>query len=83
MNRDHMVTFVGQDELPELQRKRAEAIAAAGKKWLLHPSNFVKRKTPSDRAGRRALALLLVGFILAAVGNDCDGRCVQTTEVAR
>ena len=30
MNRDHMATFVGQEELPELQRKRAEAIAAAG-----------------------------------------------------
>ena len=23
----------------------------------------------------------LVGFILAHAGNDCDGRCVQTTEV--
>ena len=81
MNRDQMTTFVGQEELPELQRKRAEAIAAAGKKWLFHPSNFVKRKPQTDRAGRRALALLLVGFILAHAGNDCDGRCVQTTEV--
>lgn len=77
-----MTRPVAQEELPELQRKRAEAIKAAGTKWLLHPANHIKRKSPADRAGKRMLALLLVGFILAHAGNDCDGRCPQTTEIS-
>lgn len=79
MSREHMATLVGQEELPELQRKRAEAIAAAGKKWLFHPSNYVKRK-PQKPSARPLLALLIL-LLLGSAGNDCDGRCVQTTEV--
>lgn len=71
------VTF---EELPELQRKRAEAIAAAGKKWLFHPSNYVQRKPQKHSA--RPLLILLALFLIAHIGNDCDGRCPQTTEIS-
>ena len=80
MSREKMATFVGQEELPELQRKRAEAIAAAGKKWLLHPSNFVKRKPPTSK--RPALFLLAFIVAISAFNPDCDGQCRQTTQVA-
>ena len=76
MNR--MTRPVAQEELPELQRKRAEAIKAAGTKWLLHPANHIKRKPVK---GNRMMALLAVALLLGTIGNDCDGRCVQTTEV--
>ena len=36
-------------ESPELARKREEAIAAAGTKWLLHPVNYVRKKQPQPR----------------------------------
>ena len=75
-----MARPVTLEELPELQRKRAEAIQRAGTKWLLHPSNHIQRRTPMP-SGRKFIAGLLVALALASVGNDCDGRCVQTTEV--
>ena len=74
-----MTRPVAQEELPELQRKRAEAIKAAGTKWLLHPANHVQRK-PQKESTRPLLALLAL-LLLGSIGNDCDGRCVQTTEV--
>jgi len=77
MNR--MTRPVAQEELPELQRKRAAAIKAAGTKWLLHPANHVQRKTTKSS---RVVAVLAALVFMASVGNDCDGRCVQTTEVA-
>ncbi len=67
-------------ELPELQRKRAEAIKAAGTKWLLHPANHIKRKPQKPSA--RPLLVLLALFLIAHIGNDCDGRCPQTTEIS-
>lgn len=78
MNR--MTKPVTLEELPELQRKRAEAIKAAGTKWLLHPANHIKRKPP---VSKRPLLVLLAFFLLAHIGNDCDGRCPQTMEVTR
>lgn len=74
-----MTRPIAQEELPELQRKRAEAIKAAGTKWLLHPFNYVKRK-PQKPSARPLLALLAL-LLLGSIGNDCDGRCPQTTEV--
>lgn len=78
MSRRPMAVPVTQEELPELQRKRAAAIAAMGSKWLLHPANYVQRKTPVNKRP----ALLLLVFILAlGLGNaDCDGQCAQTTD---
>ena len=76
---NHMTRPVAQEELPELQRKRAEAIKAAGTKWLLHPANHVKRKPQKHSA--RPLLVMLALLLLGSIGNDCDGRCVQTTEV--
>lgn len=75
-----MTRTVRFEELPELQRKRAEAIAKAGTKWLLHPANHIKRKPP---VSKRPLLVLLAFFLLAHIGNDCDGRCPQTMEVTR
>jgi len=77
MNR--MTRPVAQEELPELQRKRAEAIKAAGTKWLLHPANHIKRK-PQKSSGRPLLIILAL-LLLGSIGNDCDGRCSQITEV--
>lgn len=72
MFRKPMTRPVPLNELPSLQHKRAEAIKAAGTRWLLHPENAVQRKTPTPRWG----ALAVVGLLLlAGVGNDCDGRC--------
>jgi len=78
MNR--MTKPVTLEELPELQRKRAEAIKAAGTKWLLHPANHIKRKPPTNK---RPLLVLLALFLIASIGNDCDGRCPQTTEISK
>ena len=78
MNR--MTEPVTLEELPELQRKRAEAIKAAGTKWLLHPANHLKRKPP---VSKRPLLVLLALFLIAHIGNDCDGRCPQTTEISK
>lgn len=66
-----MAVACTEEELQRLQAKRAEAIRKAGTRWLLHPSNAVKRRTPAPRAVIAMLAMLL----LASVGNDCDGRC--------
>ncbi|CAB5194938.1 hypothetical protein UFOVP168_37 [uncultured Caudovirales phage] len=75
-----MTSAVTAEQLAALQAKRAEAIKAAGTRWLLHPANYVERKTPKPKA---RTVLLLVGlFILAGVGNDCDGRCPAPTSVA-
>lgn len=82
MNRTPMTHPVTQEELPELQAKRAAAIKAAGTKWLLHPANHVKRKTPMPTGRRLAVALLLL-LALGGVGNDCDGHCSPTTEVSK
>lgn len=79
MNR--MTKPVTLEELPELQRKRAEAIKAAGTKWLLHPVNHIKRKPQKPSA--RPLLILLALFLIAHIGNDCDGRCPQTTEISK
>ena len=78
MNR--MTRPVAQEELPELQRKRADAIKAAGTKWLLHPANHVKRKPQKPSA--RPLLIILALLLLGSIGNDCDGHCVQTVEAA-
>ena len=74
-----MTRPVVQEELPELQRKRAEAIRTAGTKWLLHPSNYIKRK-PQKSSARPLLALLAL-LLLGSIGNDCDGHCTQSTEI--
>lgn len=76
-----MTKPVTLEELPELQRKRAEAIKAAGTKWLLHPANHIKRK-PQRPSARPPLVLLAL-FLIAHIGNDCDGRCPQTTEISK
>ena len=78
MNR--MTKPVTLEELPELQRKRAEAIKAAGTKWLLHPANHIKRKPPVSK--RPLLALLAFIIAIGIFNPDCDGQCVQTTEVS-
>jgi len=72
MFRKPMTRPVPLNELPELQRKRAEAIRAAGTHWLLHPSNQVRRKTPAPRW----VVLGIIGFtLLGGLGNDdMDGR---------
>lgn len=75
-----MATVTTVEELKSLQTKRAEAIKAAGTRWLLHPSNYVQRKTPKPTA--RAVLLLVGLFMLAGVGNDCDGHCPAPTSVA-
>ena len=75
-----MTRPVVQQELLSLQRKRAEAIKAAGTKWLLHPANYVKRKPQKHSA--RPLLVLFALFLIAHIGNDCDGRCPQTTEIS-
>lgn len=78
-NSRQMATGVTVEELQSIQAKRAEAIRKAGTKWLLHPSNYVQRKTPKPRAALMMLAMVM----LAGVGNDCDGRCpAPTQEVA-
>ena len=74
-----MTRPVVQEELLSLQRKRAEAIKAAGTKWLLHPSNYIKRK-PQKSSARPLLALLAL-LLLGSIGNDCDGHCTQSTEI--
>ena len=78
MNR--MTKPVTLEELPELQRKRAEAIKAAGTKWLLHPANHVQRKPP---VSKRPLLVLLALLIIGSSSIDCDGQCVQTTEISK
>ena len=75
-----MTRPVVQQELLSLQRKRAEAIKAAGTKWLLHPSNYVQRKPQKHSA--RPLLVLFALFLIAHIGNDCDGRCPQITEIS-
>ena len=75
-----MTRPIVQQELLSLQRKRAEAIKAAGTKWLLHPANHIKRKPQKHSA--RPLLVLLALFLIAHIGNDCDGRCPQTTEIS-
>jgi hypothetical protein len=68
-----MASAVSAEQLAALQAKRAQAIKAAGTRWLLHPANYVERKTPKPTA--RAVLLMVGLFVLAGIGNDCDGRC--------
>jgi hypothetical protein len=75
-----MASAVSAEQLAALQAKRAEAIKAAGTRWLLHPANFVQRKTPLPKS--RALVLLVVLFFLGGVGNDCDGHCPAPASVS-
>ena len=69
-----MARPVTLDELPELQRKRAEAIQRAGTCWLLHPKNAVQRRTPMPEPCKFFAGLLLF-LLLGSLGNDCDGFC--------
>lgn len=67
-----MAVPVTEEQLKRLQEKRAAAIKAAGTRWLLHPANQVRRKTPTPR-------WVVLGFValilLGGVGNDdMDGR---------
>lgn len=66
-----MAVPVSEEQLARLQAKRAEAIAAAGTRWLLHPANAVRRKTP---APRWVVLGIVVCALLGGVGNDFDGR---------
>ncbi|MEY5100848.1 MAG: hypothetical protein RJA36_3567 [Pseudomonadota bacterium] len=67
-----MARPVNPAELPSLQAKRAAAIQSAGTRWLLHPANAVRRKTPAPRW----VVLGIIGLtLLAGAGNtDMDGR---------
>lgn len=73
-----MAVTCTEEELKRLQAKRAEAIKRAGTRWLLHPANRVKRRTPMPRAGIMLVAL----FLLGGVGNDFDGHSPATAQAA-
>ena len=75
-----MASAVSAEQLQALQAKRAEAIKAAGTRWLLHPANYVERKTPKPTA--RAVLLFIVFFVVAGAGNDCDGHCPAPASVS-
>jgi hypothetical protein len=57
------------EDLKRLHAKRADAIRKAGTKWLLHPANAVKRRTPMPRA----VVCLVAMFLIGGIGNDYDG----------
>lgn len=67
-----MAVPVDEEQLKRLQEKRAAAIKAAGTRWLLHPANQVRRKTP---APRWVVLGIVCCALLGGVGNDdLDGR---------